>query len=79
VGGTGRCLAARQAHRRAIDAAPIGRPVAGAAAALMERWHPNPEFFFKRGGPYYVTQLVNLLGPSRESPPRLRSAAWLAP
>jgi predicted dehydrogenase len=36
----------------------------------MEHWHPNPEFFFKRGGgpihdvgPYYVTQLVNLLGP----------------
>ena len=36
----------------------------------MEHWHPNPEFFFKRGGgpildigPYYMTQLVNLLGP----------------
>jgi predicted dehydrogenase len=36
----------------------------------MEAWHPNPEFFFKAGGgpildmgPYYVTQLVNLLGP----------------
>jgi predicted dehydrogenase len=36
----------------------------------MEHWHPNPEFFFKRGGgpvldigPYYVTQLVNVLGP----------------
>jgi predicted dehydrogenase len=36
----------------------------------MEHWHPNPEFFFKRGGgpmldigPYYVTQLVNLFGP----------------
>ena len=62
-----------QACRRAIDAGRIGRPVAGAAAVLshgMEHWHPNPEFFFKRGGgpihdigPYYVTQLVNLLGP----------------
>jgi predicted dehydrogenase len=36
----------------------------------MEPWHPNPEFFFKRGGgpmldvgPYYITQLVNMLGP----------------
>jgi predicted dehydrogenase len=36
----------------------------------MERFHPNPGFFFRRGGgpvhdvgPYYVTQLVNLLGP----------------
>jgi predicted dehydrogenase len=65
--------AAHQACRRAIDAGRIGRPVAGAASVLshgMEHWHPNPEFFFKRGGgpihdigPYYVTQLVNLLGP----------------
>ncbi|MCE3250334.1 MAG: oxidoreductase [Geminicoccaceae bacterium] len=62
-----------QACRRAIDAGRIGRPLAGAAAVLshgMEHWHPNPEFFFKRGGgpihdigPYYVTQLINLLGP----------------
>ena len=33
-------------------------------------WHPNPDFFFKFGGgpildmgPYYITNLVNLLGP----------------
>ncbi|HSK41719.1 MAG TPA: Gfo/Idh/MocA family oxidoreductase [Arenibaculum sp.] len=65
--------AAHQACRRTIDEGVIGRPVAGAAAVLshgMEHWHPNPDFFFKRGGgpildvgPYYVTQLVNLLGP----------------
>jgi predicted dehydrogenase len=65
--------ASHQACRRTIDAGLIGRPVGGAAAVLshgMEHWHPNPEFFFKRGGgpihdvgPYYVTQLVNLLGP----------------
>jgi predicted dehydrogenase len=65
--------AAHQACRRAVDAGLIGRPIAGAASVLshgMEHWHPNPEFFFKRGGgpihdigPYYVTQLVNLLGP----------------
>jgi predicted dehydrogenase len=65
--------AAHQACRRAIDAGRIGTPVAGGAAVLshgMEHWHPNPAFFFQRGGgpmldmgPYYVTQLINLLGP----------------
>ena len=36
----------------------------------MEHWHPNPGFFFQPGagpmldiGPYYITALVNLLGP----------------
>lgn len=66
---------AHQAARKAIDDGRIGRVVAGAACVLsrgMEHWHPNPEFFFKRGGgpildlgPYYITQLVNLLGPVR--------------
>ena len=65
--------AGHQACRRAIDAGRIGRPIAGSAFFAthgMEHWHPNPEFFFKRGGgpaldigPYYLTQLVNLLGP----------------
>jgi predicted dehydrogenase len=65
--------AGHQACRRAIDTGRIGRPIAGAAFFAthgMEHWHPNPEFFFKRGGgpmldigPYYVTQLVNLFGP----------------
>ena len=51
----------------------IGRPIGGAVAVLshgMESWHPNPAFFYQRGGgpihdvgPYYITQLVNLLGP----------------
>ena len=38
----------------------------------MEHWHPDPEFFFKPGGgpvldigPYYLTALVNLIGPVR--------------
>ncbi len=62
-----------QACRAAIDAGRIGTPIGGSVAVMshgMEAWHPNPEFFFKRGGgpmhdmgPYYVTQLVNLLGP----------------
>ncbi len=65
--------AGHQAVRRAIDAGRIGRVVAGAACFAshgMETWHPNPLFFYKRGGgpildigPYPVTQLVNLLGP----------------
>ena len=36
----------------------------------MEHWHPNPTFFFQPGGgpvldmgPYYITELVQLLGP----------------
>jgi predicted dehydrogenase len=65
--------AAHQACRRAIDAGRIGRPIGGAAAVLshgMEHWHPDPTWFYQSGGgpmldmgPYYVTQLVNLLGP----------------
>jgi predicted dehydrogenase len=38
-----------------------------------DRWHPRPQFLFARGagplfdiGPYYVTTLVQLLGPVRE-------------
>lgn len=65
--------AGHQACRRALDAGRIGRAIGGAATVMhhgMEHWHPNPEFFFKPGGGpvldlgvYYITQLVNLLGP----------------
>jgi predicted dehydrogenase len=65
--------AGHQACRRAIDEGRIGDVLSGAVTVMshgMEHWHPNPGFFFKRGGgpvhdigPYYVTQLVNLLGP----------------
>jgi predicted dehydrogenase len=65
--------ASHQACRRALDAGAIGRPVGGSVVVMshgMETWHPNPEFFYKPGGgpvldigPYYITQLVNLLGP----------------
>jgi predicted dehydrogenase len=67
--------ASHQACRRAIDSGAIGKPIGGAVVVMshgMESWHPNPEFFFKPGGgpvldigPYYITQLVNLLGPVR--------------
>jgi predicted dehydrogenase len=65
--------ASHQTVRRELDAGRIGRVVAGAACFAtrgMEHWHPNPSFFFKRGGGpvldigcYPITQLVNCLGP----------------
>jgi predicted dehydrogenase len=67
--------ASHQACRRALDAGAIGTAVGGTAVVMghgAENWHPNPEFFYKAGGgpvldmgPYYVTQLVNLMGPVR--------------
>lgn len=66
---------AHQATRRLLDEGVIGRVVGGAvvmASNGMEHWHPNPAFFYDRGGgplldigPYMITQLVNLLGPVR--------------
>lgn len=66
---------AHQLARRAIDAGEIGQVHAGTShfmSAGMEHWHPNPDFFFKPGagpvldmGPYYITNLVQLLGPVR--------------
>lgn len=64
-----------QTCRKLIDDGAIGRPVAATAFMLSsgcESWHPDPEFFYEIGGgpmldmgPYYVTTLVNLLGPVR--------------
>ncbi len=64
-----------QSARELIDQGAIGEPV-GAVAYMMcrghETWHPDPEFFYRPGGgpmldmgPYYLTALVNLLGPVR--------------
>jgi predicted dehydrogenase len=63
---------AHQTARRAVDEGLIGRPIGGAAFFMCpghERWHPNPGFYYLAGGgpmldmgPYYVTDLVNLLG-----------------
>jgi len=62
-----------QTCRKLIDEGVIGEPVA--AVAFMagrghESWHPSPEFYYKPGGgpmfdmgPYYLTALVNLIGP----------------
>lgn len=62
-----------QTCRRLIDEGAIGTPVCAAAFMMChghESWHPDPEFYYKHGGgpmldmgPYYVTALVNLLGP----------------
>ena len=65
--------AAGQKAREIIDNQTIGNIVLGTFNLMshgMEHWHPNPDFFFKPGagpvfdvGVYYITQLVNLLGP----------------
>ncbi len=64
---------AHQTARALIDDDRIGRPVGGSAFFMCpghERWHPNPGFYYLEGGgpmldmgPYYITDLVNLLGP----------------
>jgi len=64
-----------QTCRALIDSGAIGTPLAASANMLssgVETWHPNPEFFYKKGagplfdmGPYYLTALTTLLGPVR--------------
>ena len=63
-----------QTARKLVDDKEIGNIVLGTFNLMshgMEHWHPNPDFFFKPGagpifdlGVYYITQLVNLLGPA---------------
>ncbi len=62
-----------QTARKAIDDGMIGAPVAATAFFLShgpESWHPNAGFYYLKGGgplfdmgPYYLTALVNLMGP----------------
>ncbi|WP_210529427.1 Gfo/Idh/MocA family protein [Rubellimicrobium arenae] len=62
-----------QQARAAIDQGRVGRILGGTAHVMghgMEKWHPNPDFFFAPGGgpvldmgPYYITNLVQLIGP----------------
>jgi predicted dehydrogenase len=66
---------AQQTCRKLIDQGAIGQPLAGTAFFMCpghERWHPSPAFYYLPGGgpmldmgPYYITALVNLLGPVR--------------
>ncbi|MER6080755.1 Gfo/Idh/MocA family oxidoreductase [Streptomyces sp. NPDC001833] len=64
---------AGQTARAAVDGGVIGEPV-GATAFVThsqaETWHPDPTFLFRPGGgpaldmgPYYLSALVNCLGP----------------
>ena len=62
-----------QTCRKLIDDGWIGEPVAYTAFMMChghEGWHPDPEFYYKAGGgpmfdmgPYYLTALINLMGP----------------
>jgi predicted dehydrogenase len=62
-----------QLCRKIIDSGQIGTPVAATAFMTCpghERWHPSPEFYYEMGGgpmfdmgPYYITALVNMMGP----------------
>ena len=62
-----------QTARRLVESGAIGTPLT--ALTLLqgpgpESWHPNPDFLFQDGagplfdlGPYYLTALVQVLGP----------------
>lgn len=65
-----------QTARKLLDDGAIGRPLAATAFMMCrghESWHPSPEFYYEKGGgplfdmgPYYLTALVNLLGPVKQ-------------
>jgi len=65
--------AAGRFARRTIEDGSIGTPVIGTAFMMsrgMEHWHPDPWFYYQPGGgpvldmgPYYLTMMVNLMGP----------------
>lgn len=67
---------AHQTCRELLDRGAIGRVVSGTAFMMChghESWHPNPGFYYLAGGgplfdmgPYYLTALINLLGPVAE-------------
>lgn len=62
-----------QTSLKLIEDGVIGSPVAATAFMMSrghEHWHPDPEFYYAVGGgpmfdmgPYYLTALVQLLGP----------------
>lgn len=64
-----------QTARKLIDDGAIGRPVAFTAFMMSrghEHWHPSPAFYYAPGGgpmfdmgPYYLTALLQLLGPMK--------------
>lgn len=76
---------AHQRARKAVDDGDVGRVTTGSCHVQspgMEMWHPNPDFFFRPGGgpvldlgPYYVANLVNLIGPVRRLA-AMSNVAW---
>ncbi len=62
-----------QTARRMLEAGVIGEPLTALTlfeTSGPESWHPSPEFLYARGGgplfdmgPYYLSTLVQLLGP----------------
>ena len=66
---------AHQLARHIVDSGALGKITSGACTVMshgMEHWHPNPDFFFQPGGgpildlgPYYISNLVQLIGPVR--------------
>lgn len=64
-----------QTALKLIEDGRIGKPIAATAFMMSrghEHWHPDPEFYYAAGGgpmfdmgPYYLTALVQLLGPIR--------------
>ncbi len=62
-----------QQARAVVDSGKLGTIIGGTASFGVpghEYWHPDPAFYYDIGGgpvldmgPYYVTDLVNLLGP----------------
>ncbi len=63
-----------QTCRKLIADGAIGQMVAAMANMLSpghESWHPNPEFYYKKGGgplfdmgPYYLSSLITFFGPA---------------
>jgi predicted dehydrogenase len=63
-----------QTARRLIDDGAIGEPLTALTLFQVpgpERWHPSPEFLYAQGGgplfdmgPYYLSTLVQCLGPA---------------
>ncbi|WP_078544678.1 Gfo/Idh/MocA family protein [Litchfieldia alkalitelluris] len=64
-----------QTCRNLLDEGVIGEVVAATAFMMIpghERWHPDPAFYYQKGGgpmfdmgPYYLTALITLIGPIR--------------
>ncbi|MCP3764824.1 Gfo/Idh/MocA family oxidoreductase [Domibacillus sp. A3M-37] len=64
-----------QTCAKAVQEGVIGRPLSATAFMMSgghESWHPDPAFYYAQGGgpmydmgPYYLTALVQLLGPMR--------------